>query len=59
MARHAAQARRRPRGRGAVVFVVLLLVGLLGWRGWVAWSTDQPFVPLAAVWCSDSPDGHA
>ena len=55
MARHAAQARRRPRGRGAGVFVVLLLVGLLGWRGWVAWSTDQPFVPLAAVWCSDSP----
>jgi Ca-activated chloride channel family protein len=54
MGRHGAGV-RRPRGRGAAVLLTLLVVGLLGWRGWVARAHDQPFVPLSAVWCSDSP----
>ena len=55
MGRHGSEDVRRPRGRPRRPPWCCSLVGLLGWRGWVAWCDRGPFVPLAGMWCADSP----
>lgn len=54
MGRHGARV-RRPRGRLAVTALVLALAALVGWRAWAAASGDGPFLPVAGLWCADSP----